>query len=116
MRIAYIARKASKNSLFRQFNIKVKGLTDGQSGFFEAALSEAGQMQSLSLRDFLALDQTQLDAFDAVVVNTKCGVNWDGGATDLMQKLASARGQRGCSSPGRIRRKCSRMPCSTPST
>ncbi|SFB81052.1 glycosyltransferase [Tropicimonas isoalkanivorans] len=76
MRILYITRDRSGRSLRKRLHRWSVGFLDGQDGFFEAALHEAGRVQRMSYAEAMALPAKRSAAFDAVVINAKSGWPW----------------------------------------
>ena len=74
--ILYIDRIRPATKLKWWVARKLKGLTDGQEGFFEASLYMSGNITRLTLNEFLLGSKHDLNSFDALVVNQRSGLDW----------------------------------------
>ena len=74
--------------------VAIKGLTDGQEGFFEASLYQASPIKGVQLDAFCGMNATELNASDACVVNARCAGTFDGPPDEALMQLKKFRGAK----------------------
>ena len=87
MKILYIERPIKRGSLLRRFNLSVRKLSDGQHGFFDAALSGAGTVETAHASEVMSAGSQRLRSYDAVVVSSKCTKDFPDESGDLFAAL-----------------------------
>ncbi|MFD0978704.1 glycosyltransferase [Tropicimonas aquimaris] len=84
MRVLYIPRSSeTRKRNRRRFHRALAGYVDGPEGFFEASLHGACSVTRLTLQRALALTKKQRKSFDAVIVNSRSGLEWEDPAAAL---------------------------------